>query len=169
MNKIKIYTDGGCDNNRIRKNIGAWSFILLTDNNKIINSGSEQNTTNNRMEMIAFLKALQYINENLKIYKSTEFILYSDSKYLIQSLRYWIKNWIKSNWKRYDKKQKKMVEVKNVDLWKIILKNLGDKDFYYFKVHAHSGNKHNEQCDELCRQAIIKRRRNIGIKYNLEE
>ena len=99
---IKIYTDGACSGNPGR---GGWAAIII-DGEKVEKiSGASENTTNNRMELIAVISALKYVqNENIE--------LFTDSKYTKDGIEKWIYNWKKNGWKTANKQS-----VKNIDLW----------------------------------------------------
>ena len=103
---VIIYTDGACKGN---PGVGGWGAILeYKDKNKKI-YGYDENTTNNRMELTAAIRALDVLKEKSKV------IIYTDSKYVLNGITIWIDGWKKNNWKNSNKK-----EVKNIDLWKLI-------------------------------------------------
>ena len=133
--KFKIYTDGACSGNPGK---GGWAAIILDDSNQSSISGSENNTTNNRMELIAPIMALK------KIKKKSEITIFTDSKYVKDGITDWIKKWKQNNWKSSNKKP-----VKNKDLW-VKLDNSCQKHKITWKwVKAHAGNKYNSLADEL--------------------
>ena len=134
--KLKIYTDGACSGNPGK---GGWAAIILDNNSNLSSiSGSENNTTNNRMELLAAIIALQ------KIKKKSDITIFTDSKYVKDGITDWIKNWKINNWKNSNKKP-----VKNKDLW-IELENACLKHKVNWKwVKAHAGNKYNNLVDEL--------------------
>tara|TARA_Y100000768_G_scaffold371532_1_gene338336 strand:- start:176 stop:601 length:426 start_codon:yes stop_codon:yes gene_type:complete len=134
--KYIVYTDGACSGNPGK---GGWAAIILDDNsNQSSISGSVNNTTNNRMELIATIMALK------KIKKKSEIVIYTDSKYVKDGITDWIKKWKLNNWKSSTKKP-----VKNKDLW-IKLDNACLKHKVSWKwVKAHAGNKYNNLADEL--------------------
>ena len=134
--KYIVYTDGACSGNPGK---GGWAAIILDDNsNQSSISGSVNNTTNNRMELIATIMALK------KIKKKSEIVIYTDSKYVKDGITDWIKKWKLNNWKSSTKKP-----VKNKDLW-IKLDNVCLKHKVTWKwVKAHAGNKYNNLVDEL--------------------
>ena len=107
-----MYTDGACSGN---PGNGGWGAYIEIDDKKIELSGSENNTTNNRMELKAVINALDYLNEKRDI------IIFTDSKYVMQGIQEWIKKWKTNDWKTAQKK-----DVKNKDLW-VELDNLTDK------------------------------------------
>ncbi len=133
--KLKIYTDGACSGNPGK---GGWAAIILDKNNQFSLSGSENNTTNNRMELMAPIMALKKIN------KKSEITIYTDSKYVKDGITVWIKKWKLNNWKSSSKKP-----VKNKDLW-IKLDNLCQKHKVSWRwIKAHAGDKFNNLVDKL--------------------
>ena len=134
--KLKIYTDGACSGNPGK---GGWAAIILDSD--IIQSqisGSEKNTTNNRMELMAPIMALK------KIRRESEITIFTDSKYVKDGITEWIKKWKLNNWKNSNKKS-----VKNKDLW-IKLDTSCQKHKVKWKwVKAHAGNKLNNLVDKL--------------------
>ena len=139
--KLKIYTDGACSGNPGK---GGWAAIILDDSNQSSISGSESNTTNNRMELIAPIMALK------KIKKETEITIFTDSKYVKDGITDWIINWKKNNWQTAQKKP-----VKNKDLW-IDLEKLTENHSITWKwVKGHSGHFENERADALANEAIL--------------
>ena len=143
---IKIYTDGACIGN---PGPGGWAAILLTENEKKEIFGGEKLTTNNRMELTATIKALEYCKEQEGPQPKLQRIeIYTDSIYVKEGITEWIKNWEKNNWKTADKKN-----VKNVDLWKK-LKDLSNSiDVQWHWVKGHSNNPMNDLADELAKKA----------------
>ena len=137
---IKIYTDGSCLKN---PGNGGWAAII-NDNENIKNiSGSEKNTTNNRMELMAPIQALKNIDPK------NEIEIYTDSKYVKLGITEWINTWIKNSWKTSKKE-----EVKNKDLW-IQLYNLNQSlNIKWNWVKAHAGNTLNEEVDLLAKKAV---------------
>ena len=95
MRKVEIYTDGACSGNPGR---GGWGAIICDEFTRKEISGGEDNTTNNRMEMLAAIRALQKINEE-KICEDGEVLIFTDSQYLKKGITEWIKNWVKNGWK----------------------------------------------------------------------
>ena len=140
--KVVMYTDGACSGN---PGNGGWGAYIEIDDKKIELSGSENNTTNNRMELKAVIHALDYLNEKREI------IIFTDSKYVMQGIQEWIKKWKTNDWKTAQKK-----DVKNKDLW-VELDNLTDKHSIKWEwVKGHSGDYGNEIADKLA-VAQIKR------------
>ena len=140
MKITKVYTDGACSGN---PGPGGWGATIKIDRETFEIYGGEDNTTNNRMELIAAIKALEYLNE------SYEITLYTDSNYVKDGITKWIFNWKKNNWKTSSKKT-----VKNCDLW-IQLDTIQEKRKVTWNwVKGHSGNIGNERADELARMGI---------------
>ena len=142
-NNIVIYTDGACKGN---PGEGGWGAVI--ENKKSVNKlyGYEENTTNNRMEIVAAIKALKTFSEK------SDIIIYTDSKYLMNGINDWINNWKKNNWKTSNKK-----DVKNVDLWKIIDELNLKHNIEWNWVKGHSGNPGNEMADGLANLAISRK------------
>ena len=141
--KYKIYTDGACSGN---PGPGGWAAIIIVNNEvKNMFSGSEKNTTNNQMELMAPIKAIQ------KFKKKSEISIFTDSTYVRDGITTWIKKWEKNGWKTASKKS-----VKNKDLWKK-LKNLSSKhSIKWIWVKGHAQDKYNNLVDELAQGAIKK-------------
>ena len=136
---IKIYTDGSCLKN---PGNGGWAAIICTDNEVKKISGSEKDTTNNRMELMATINALKEVNSDDLIE------IYTDSKYVKNGITDWIHNWIKNNWKTSNKE-----DVKNKDLW-VQLHDLNNSSKIKWNwVKAHAGNPLNEEVDLLAKKA----------------
>ena len=138
---IKIYTDGACSGNPGK---GGWGALIQEDNNETKINGSEQNTTNNRMELTAVIKALELFE------KSIEIEIYTDSKYVMQGITEWIKNWKNNQWKTSQKK-----DVKNKDLWVLLDQASEEHIIKWNWVKGHAGDYGNEIADKLATQAII--------------
>ena len=133
--KLKVYTDGACSGNPGK---GGWAAIILDGKSQTSISGSENKTTNNRMELLAPIMALK------KIKNKSEIIIYTDSRYVKDGITEWIKKWKLNNWKSSNKKP-----VKNKDLW-VKLDNSCKKHNVSWKwVKAHAENKYNNLVDEL--------------------
>ena len=144
--EIKIYTDGACVGN---PGPGGWAAIIIGDDYKKEICGGEKLTTNNRMELTAAIKALEYCNQkDIKQLSLKQIKIYTDSIYLKDGITVWINKWIENNWKTSDKKN-----VKNVDLWKKlkVLENLCSVEWHWIK--GHSDNPMNELADSLAKKA----------------
>ena len=145
--EIKIYTDGACIGN---PGPGGWAAVIIENNKEKQIFGGEKLTTNNRMELVAAIKGLEYCIDQDK--KQTSLIkkitVYTDSAYLKDGITKWIKSWEKNNWKTSDKKN-----VKNKDLWKElqILVKLKEVDWKWIK--GHSNDPMNDLADRLAKAA----------------
>jgi ribonuclease HI len=140
--KVDIYTDGACSGN---PGPGGWGVLIKIDNENIELSGGDRETTNNRMELMAAIKALEEID------KDYEITLYTDSNYVKDGITSWISNWKKNNWKTASKK-----DVKNKELWMRLDEAIKDKNISWVWVKGHAGNAGNEQADYLARSALEK-------------
>ncbi|HBS76565.1 MAG TPA: ribonuclease HI [Alphaproteobacteria bacterium] len=143
LNKmLKIWTDGSCLGN---PGPGGWAFVATDGKNTAERSGGERDTTNNRMELTAVIRALTAARRH------SEIELHTDSQYVKNGMQSWMKNWKKNNWHTADKKP-----VKNQDLW-MQLDELSDAiKIHWHWVRGHNGNEMNERCDELARTAAEK-------------
>tara|TARA_B100000408_G_scaffold47095_1_gene36183 strand:- start:1392 stop:1838 length:447 start_codon:yes stop_codon:yes gene_type:complete len=143
---IKIYTDGACVGN---PGPGGWAAIILLENEKKELFGGEKHTTNNRMELTAAIKGLEYCNaQEGKQLSLKEIKIYTDSVYLKEGITSWINNWEKNNWKTADKKN-----VKNVDLWKKLKDLVKSKQIEWRWIKSHSGDTMNDLADKLAKEA----------------
>ena len=141
---IKIYTDGSCLKN---PGDGGWAAIIIIDGETKEISGSERDTTNNRMELLAPINALKEMKQNEQI---EQIEIYTDSQYVKLGITDWINKWVLNNWKTSKKE-----DVKNKDLW-IELYNLNETfDIKWNWVKAHAGNTMNEKVDQLAKKAAI--------------
>lgn len=136
MKKVVIYTDGACSGN---PGNGGWGAILMHANKRKEISGGERNTTNNRMELLAAISALELLKEPCEV------DLYSDSAYMVNAFVLdWISSWEKNNFKGSDKKQ-----IKNLDLWQRLLALCDTHKVNFIKVKGHADNEFNNRCDQL--------------------
>jgi ribonuclease HI len=138
---IEIFTDGACRGN---PGPGGWGALLRhLDQEKEI-YGAEAHTTNNRMELMAAIKALESLTETADI------ILYTDSQYLRQGMTSWLAQWKKNGWKN-----SKREPVKNEDLWKRLdALTISHPNITWRWVKAHNGHPENERVDQLANRAI---------------
>ena len=144
--KIKIYTDGACVGN---PGPGGWAAIIFTEGNKKEIFGGKKLTTNNRMELTAAIKALEYCAEKEGKQPPLEQIeIYTDSTYVKEGITVWINTWEKNNWKTADKKN-----VKNVDLWKNLKELVKSNQIEWNWIKSHSNNPMNDLVDELAKKA----------------
>ncbi len=140
MNRIEIFTDGACRGNPGK---GGWGVMIRSNGLEESLYGGNISTTNNIMELTAAIKALEYIPENSNV------VLTTDSKYVIQGITKWIKNWKLRDWKTASKKP-----VLNKELWKRLdsLTNLHSIEWKWVK--GHSGHRENEIADQLANKGI---------------
>ncbi|MDC0421956.1 ribonuclease HI [Hellea sp.] len=145
MNKkiiLTIYTDGACSGN---PGPGGWGVLLQYGSKEKALKGGDPNTTNNRMEMMAAIKAIEAVNETY----TGEIILWTDSTYVMKGITEWVHGWKKKNWIKSDKKP-----VVNTDLWKVLDKLNSQKNIQWNWVKGHAGVEGNERADELARQGL---------------
>ncbi len=140
---ILVYTDGSCLGN---PGTGGWAYSLHFKDNNIAHYGYEKKTTNNRMELTAAIKALEFLNEEKKL-----ITIVTDSNYLKNGINTWIINWKENNWQTSSKSP-----VKNKDLWLTLDKLTVSRKIKWDWVKAHSTNKLNNNVDELARKAAEK-------------
>ena len=144
--EIKIYIDGACVGN---PGPGGWAFVFLSGNEKKELFGGEKLTTNNRMELTAAIKALEYCVNLEKKQPTLKLIkIFTDSTYVKDGITVWIKNWEKNNWKTADKKN-----VKNVDLWKQLKDLTKFNQIEWNWVKGHSDDPMNDLADNLAKKA----------------
>jgi ribonuclease HI len=139
-----IYTDGSCLGN---PGPGGWAAIIQSANDKHVLQGYAPQTTNNRMELFAAIKALEYLTT------PTQVALYTDSQYLRLGITEWISNWKKRNWKNSQNKP-----VKNRDLWELLDTAQQQHRIEWHWVKGHSGHPENEEVDQLARAIIDEKR-----------
>ena len=143
---IKIYTDGSCIGN---PGPGGWAAVILDGALKKELFGGDKSTTNNRMELTAAIKALEYcliLQKNSFLNKEIE--IFTDSLYVKKGITEWIKNWENNNWKTADKKV-----VKNIDLWKNLKELSESKKISWHWIKGHSDHPMNDLADKLAKQA----------------
>lgn len=139
---LKIWTDGSCLGN---PGPGGWAFVATNGQNTAERSGGERDTTNNRMELMAVIRALT------AAHRHSEIELHTDSQYVKNGMQSWLKNWKKNNWRTADKKP-----VKNQDLWMQLDALSSAIKIHWHWVRGHNGDEMNERCDELARTAAEK-------------
>lgn len=136
MKHVDIYTDGACKNN---PGPGGYAAILVYNGREKEISGGEKSTTNNRMELLAAINGLKILKEECEV------TLYSDSKYLIDSVQKgWVYSWQKNGWRKGDKSP-----ALNPDLWTELLALLERHKVEFVWVKGHNGHAYNERCDKL--------------------
>jgi len=144
MKQYEIYTDGSC---RMNTGKGGWGVVIVDDDQTIIElSGSETHTTNNRMELLAAIKALTHLISLPT--KDTPVILYTDSQYLNRGMNEWVKGWKKRGWKMINGQP-----MKNSDLWQQLDILNNSLHIKWKWIRGHDGNKYNEMADSLAQEA----------------
>jgi len=138
---VEIFSDGACSGN---PGPGGWGTILRFGNSEKELSGSEPETTNNRMELMGAIAGLEALKRPCKVRITT------DSQYLKKGMTEWIDGWIKRGWKNTQKKP-----VANRDLWERLLELTAPHHIEWHWVRGHDGHAENERCDELARTAIV--------------
>lgn len=142
MKKVEIYTDGACSGNPGK---GGWCAILIYRGKEKILSGGEEQTTNNRMELKAIIEGLKALKEPCEV------SLYSDSAYAVSAFKDgWLRGWANKGWQTSKKE-----EVKNIDLWKELLKLTEIHSVTFIKVKGHSDNEYNNRCDKIAREQYL--------------
>lgn len=140
MKQIVIYTDGACRGN---PGPGGWGALLQYNGNQKPLKGAELGTTNNRMELMAAIRALESLKEPCRV------ILITDSNYLRQGITEWLSAWKMRGWRTADKKP-----VKNIDLWQQLEGVAAGHTIEWRWVRGHSGDAGNEVADQLANEAI---------------
>ena len=138
---ITVYTDGSCLGN---PGIGGWAFVLKSKSQYLSHYGYEKETTNNRMELTAAIKALEFLSKD-----NEPITIITDSNYLKNGINNWITNWKKNNWKTANKK-----DVKNIDLWKRLDQARSKHEVIWKWVKGHAGHLENERADALARKGM---------------
>ncbi len=139
LQRVTIFTDGACDPN---PGPGGWAALLLRDGREKTLTGSDLETTNNRMELTAAIQALQALKRPSQV----EF--YTDSQYLRRGITEWIPNWRARNWRR------KGGKLANVDLWQALDKAIRTHQINWNWVKGHAGDRNNQRVDYLARKSI---------------
>ena len=138
---IEVYTDGSCIGN---PGPGGWAVLITTGTKQNTISGNKKNTTNNQMELMAAIKALEQLSKKDKIK------IYTDSIYVKDGITRWIKVWKKNNWKTSKKKQ-----IKNLELWKKLSRLNDSHDVEWKWVKGHNNNPMNMLVDKLAKKAAL--------------
>lgn len=139
MKTVEVFTDGACKGNPGK---GGWGALLRMGEHEKELSGSERETTNNRMEMTAVIRALEALNQPCTIR------LHTDSRYVIDGITKWVFGWQKKGWKTADNKP-----VKNEDLWRVLLAAAKPHRIEWIWVKGHDGHVENERVDRLASDA----------------
>lgn len=137
---IDIFTDGACSGN---PGPGGWAAILRVHGHERELSGGEEHTTNNRMELMAVIRALEALK------RPSAIRLHTDSRYVMDGASKWIRNWKANGWKTADKKP-----VKNEELWRVLDAAMSEHTIAWKWVAGHSGHTENDRADALARAAI---------------
>lgn len=140
MKHVVIFTDGACRGN---PGPGGWGALLRYGEHEKLLSGAEALTTNNRMELMGAIKALEALKHTCRVE------LYTDSQYVRKGITEWLSQWKKRAWKTADKKP-----VKNIDLWQELDKESSRHHVSWHWVKGHSGHPENELVDSLANDAI---------------
>ena len=135
---VTVFTDGACSGN---PGPGGWGAILRFGETEKELKGGEAHTTNNRMELMAAISALEALKKPCRV------DLHTDSQYVRNGISGWIKGWKKNGWRRKEGKQFK--PVKNVELWQLMDELLQKHAVRFTVVKGHSGHPENERCDQL--------------------
>jgi ribonuclease HI len=138
--RVRVHTDGACSGN---PGPGGWGAVLEYDGHRKELKGAEEHTTNNRMELMAAIAALEAMTRRVPL------DLYTDSRYLKDGITLWIVDWKRRGWKTADKKP-----VKNRDLWQRLDTLVADHEIAWHWLKGHAGHPENERADQLARDAI---------------
>jgi len=140
--KVTIYTDGGFDPVSRR---GGWGVVILNEKGELVHqfTGSERNTSNNKMELQAAISALQYLEDGCSV------TLHSDSQYLCRGMTEWVDGWVRRGWKKPDKKT-----VLNQSLWEALLVQRDRHQVEWKWVRGHDGDRWNEVVDQMATEAM---------------
>ncbi|GAB1265163.1 ribonuclease HI [Aurantivibrio infirmus] len=137
---IELFTDGACRGN---PGPGGWGALLRYEGKEKGLHGGEENTTNNRMELMAAIKGLEAIKESCNVQLTT------DSQYVKNGINEWLKNWKKNGWRTANKKP-----VKNSDLWQALEQQTNRHHVEWHWVRGHTGHRENELADQLANRGI---------------
>jgi ribonuclease HI len=149
---VQIFTDGACSGN---PGPGGWGAVLRSGDSEKELSGGEPDTTNNRMELMAAISALEALKRPCRVE------LYTDSNYVKDGITRWIHNWRRNGWRTADRKP-----VKNADLWQRLDLLMGTHEVDWRWVRGHAGHVENERADQLARDAMepYKKGRRAAVK-----
>lgn len=137
---VEIFADGACSGN---PGAGGFGAILRSGDRERELSGCEGHTTNNRMELMGVITALEALKRPCRVRVTT------DSNYVVKGMREWINGWLRNNWRNSQKK-----EVLNRDLWERLLRAAEPHDVTWHWIKGHDGHPENERCDRLAREEI---------------
>jgi len=141
MKEVTIYTDGACSGN---PGPGGWAAVLIHGRHERVITGSEKETTNNRMELTAVVEALRVLKQRCRV------LVHTDSSYVVNAFHEgWIDRWLAKGWKTAGK-----TPVKNRDLWESLLSLTGRHDVRFVKVKGHADDELNNRVDRLAVEAM---------------
>ena len=161
MTDIHVFTDGACSGN---PGPGGWGVVILRnyespEQSTVELCGGDPETTNNRMEMMATIKALEALQQD-----QGPIHIHTDSTYVKDGITLWVANWQKNGWKTANKK-----EVKNKDLWQILLEKTKEKKVQWHWVKGHAGHPQNERADVLARNGIMQVMMKSAVKNQMSQ
>jgi len=139
-NQVEIWTDGACKGN---PGVGGWGALLRQGRHEKALCGGEAATTNNRMELMAVIKALSALKRPCRV------VIHTDSQYVQKGMSEWLANWKRRGWRTADKKP-----VKNADLWQALDALVGEHEVSWRWVRGHAGDPGNERADQLANQGV---------------
>ncbi|MGD1075351.1 MAG: ribonuclease HI [Thermodesulfovibrionales bacterium] len=137
---VDIYADGACSGN---PGIGGFGAVLKSGGKTKELSGCNESSTNNRMELLGVISALEALKQPCRVRVST------DSTYVVKGMTEWVGGWIRKGWRNSQKK-----EVLNRDLWERLLKASERHEIAWVWIKGHNGHRENERCDEMAREEI---------------
>jgi ribonuclease HI len=140
MDRVVVHTDGACRGN---PGPGGWGAILASNGHEKELYGAERDTTNNRMELMAAIRAIEALK------RPCDVTLTTDSEYLKKGITQWLEQWKRRGWKTADKKP-----VKNIDLWQRLEQAIDSHQLHWKWIRGHSGHPENERADQLANRAI---------------
>ncbi|MEE8210843.1 MAG: ribonuclease HI [Acidiferrobacterales bacterium] len=140
MDRVVVHTDGACRGN---PGPGGWGAILASNGHEKELYGAERDTTNNRMELMAAIRAIEALK------RPCDVTLTTDSEYLKKGVTQWLAQWKRRGWKTADKKP-----VKNIDLWQRLEQAIDGHQLHWKWIRGHSGHPENERADQLANRAI---------------
>ena len=140
MDRVVVHTDGACRGN---PGPGGWGAILASNGHEKELYGAEGDTTNNRMELMAAIRAIEALK------RPCDVTLTTDSEYLKKGITQWLAQWKRRGWKTADKKP-----VKNIDLWQRLEQAIDGHQLHWKWIKGHSGHLENERADQLANRAI---------------
>ena len=139
---VTIYSDGACDQN---PGPGGWAALLRYGKHEEVLTGSESDTTNNRMELTAAIQALTALKQPSQV------VFYTDSEYLRRGITEWLPRWRARNWRR------KGGALANADLWQALDAAVQPHSIEWHWVRSHAGDRHNQRVDRIAKKAILQR------------